>query len=162
VRLRLASAVLIGGAAVATAFAGAAPAGAAAAPCKPRVSTVQGHRAIAYCGPATAVLEIGGRTYSFQHGLCDRSATMGGVELNIGTLVQGAAGNAGRPFISMVIAESPSESEAFEADAGGHLLIPDSVIVPGGTLFGQGTFSPLLGPPFSGSWNCHGVIYSGA
>jgi hypothetical protein len=60
-----------------------------------------------------------------------------------------------------VIAQSPSESEAFEADAGGQQLFADSVIAQGGTLFAEGTFTSVLGAAFSGSWDCHGVIYSG-
>jgi hypothetical protein len=75
--------------------------------------------------------------------------------------VAGAKGNAGEPFVSLLIARSPSESEAFEADTGGRQLFGDSVIVPGATLLAKGTFASLLGGVFSGSWNCHGVIYAG-
>jgi hypothetical protein len=132
-----------------------------ASPCPPRVSATHGRRTIAYCGPATAVIDVAGETYRFKGGLCDRSATVGALEVDVGTLVQGAAGNAGRPFVSLVIARSPSESEAFEADSGGRLLFGDTVIAPGGTLLGEGTFTSLFGAAFSGSWNCHGVIYDG-
>jgi hypothetical protein len=107
------------------------------------------------------VIQIGARTYRFNDGLCDRSETVGALEVNVGTLVRGAAGNAGRPFVSMVIAKSPSESEAFEADDGGRQLFGDTVIGPAGTLLGEGTFTSLFGVAFSGSWNCHGVIYDG-
>jgi hypothetical protein len=132
-----------------------------ASPCAPRVSTIHARRAIVYCGPATVVIQIGARTYRFNDGLCDRSETVGALEVNVGTLVRGAAGNAGRPFVSMVIAKSPSESEAFEADDGGRQLFGDTVIGPAGTLLGEGTFTSLFGVAFSGSWNCHGVIYDG-
>jgi hypothetical protein len=107
------------------------------------------------------VIVIEGRTYRFNNGLCDRSETVGALEVNAGTLVQGARGNAGRPFVSLVIAKSPSESEAFEADSGGRQLFGDTVIVPDGTLLAGGSFTSLLGAPFSGSWDCHGVIYAG-
>jgi hypothetical protein len=154
--------VALGGAALAAGFAAAPVAGAASArPCSPRVSTIQRRHAIAYCGPATVVIVIGGRTYRFAGGLCDRSETLGGLEISVGTLVQGATGNAGRPFVSLVIARSPSESEALEADSGGRQLFGDTVIAPGGTLLAQGTFSSLFGVAFSGSWDCHGVIYAG-
>lgn len=106
-------------------------------------------------------IDIGGRTYSFRGGLCDRSATAGGVEISVGTLVGGATGNAGQPFVSLMIAAKPSESEAFEADSGGSQLFGDTVVVPAGTLLGQGTFTSFLGVAFSGSWSCHGVIYDG-
>jgi hypothetical protein len=107
------------------------------------------------------VIEIAGRTYQFRDGLCDRSGTVGALEVNVGTLVQGVTGNAGKPFVSLVIAKSPSSSEAFEADSGGQQLFGDTEIAPGGTLLSKGTFASLLGAAFSGSWDCHGVIYSG-
>jgi hypothetical protein len=153
---------LLGWAALAGIVATASSAAAAASsPCAPRVTEISGRRAIDYCGPATVVIELGGRTYRFQHGLCDRSSAVGGLALNLGTLVQGARGNAGRSFVSLVIAQSPSESEAFEADSGGQQLFGDSVIAQGGTLLAKGTFTSVLGAAFSGSWDCHGVIYSG-
>ena len=107
------------------------------------------------------VIQIGGRTYRFRNGLCDRSATVGALEISVGTLVQGVAGDAGRQFVSMLIAKSPSSSEAFEAYAGGKSLIGDSEIAQKGALLSRGNFNSVLGPAFSGSWNCHGVIYSG-
>jgi hypothetical protein len=162
VHARFAPMALLAGAALAGGLtSGAAARTGSAPPCTSRVTAIDGRRAIAYCGPATAEIQIAGRTYRFQDGLCDRSATIGGLALNVGTLVQGAAGNAGRSFVGLVIAKPPSESEAFEADAAGHQLFPDSVIAEGGTLLSQGTFTSVLGPAFSGSWNCHGVIYSG-
>ena len=127
----------------------------------PAATTVHGAPAIAYCGPATVVIHIGGRTYRFRNGLCDRSSEVGALALSAGTLVQGVSGNAGRTFVALVIAESPSTSEVFEADAAGRQLLGDSVIEPSGTLLRRGTFTSLLGPAFSGSWDCHGVIYSG-
>jgi len=151
---RFAVMALLGSLALAGGLSGTPVAGAAAAsPCTPRVTAINGPRAV--------VIKLGARTYSFRHGLCDRSASAGGLELNVGTLVQGAKGNAGQPFVSLLIARSPSESEAFEADTGGHQLFGDTVIAPGATLFAKGTFSSLLGAVFSGSWNCHGVIYNG-
>ena len=124
--------------------------------------TVGAHAAIAYCGPATATITIGGRTYRFSHGACIRSAALGALQLNIGTLVRGASRNAGRPFVGLLIAESPSESEAFEADWGGHQLLGDTVIAQGSTVLSRGTFVSVLGAAFSGSWNCHGVVFAGA
>jgi hypothetical protein len=154
--------VVLGGAVLAAGSATATVAGAASAsPCSPRVSTIQRRHAIAYCGPATVVIVIGGRTYRFGGGLCDRSETLGALEVSVGTLVQGASGNAGRPFVSLVIGRSPSESEALEADSGGRQLFGDTVIVPGGTLLARGTFTSLFGAAFSGSWDCHGVVHAG-
>ena len=162
VKTRLTLAALLGCAGLAGYLATVSVADTASAPpCAPRASTLDGRRAIAYCGPATVVIEIGGRRYRFSHGLCDLSKTAGGLELSVGTLVKGSAGNAGKPFAGLMIARSPSESEAFEADTGGHLLFGDTVVAPTGNLFAKGTFNSLYGVAFSGSWDCHGVVYSG-
>jgi hypothetical protein len=162
VRARLASILVLAGAALACGLSAAAGAGAATpAPCAARSATIAGHRAITYCGPATVTIDLDGRIYRFHGGLCDVSRTVRGLSLDVGTLVAGAAGNAGRPFVSLVIAHSPSESDAFEADSGGQQLFTDTVLVPGGPLFGQGTFESEFGVAFSGSWDCHGTIYFG-
>jgi hypothetical protein len=150
-----------GTASASTVSSAATTATAPGSPCAPRVSTIQGRRAIAYCGPATVAIQIDAQTYRFSDGLCDRSKTVGALEVSVGTLVRGTSGNAGRPFVSLVIAKSPSESEAFEADSGGRQLFGDTVIAPAGTLLGEGTFTSLFGASFSGSWNCHGEIYDG-
>jgi hypothetical protein len=160
-RLRHAFTIVFCGAAIAGGVATAAAGPRAPAPCAPGVTTIGAHRAIAYCGPATVDIHIAGATFHFRNGLCDRSATAGGLELNAGTLVQGAAGNAGKPFVSLLIARLPSSSEGFEADAGGRQLFGESVIGPSGTLYAKGSFVSLLGGSFSGSWNCHGVIFRG-
>jgi hypothetical protein len=161
VHARLGLTALLGCAAIAAAIATAAAGASSSSGCSPLRSTISGHRAIAYCGPATVVVQIAGASYRFHNGICDRSAMMGGLELNVGTLVQGAAGNAGRPFVGLLIAQPPSESEAFEADTGGRQLFGDTVVAPGGTLLSKGAFTSLYGTAFSGSWNCHGVIHAG-
>jgi hypothetical protein len=161
VRPRLALIVLLASVAGVAGVASGAAGKSSGPPCAARVTTIGGRQAISYCGAATVAIAIGGHTYQFRHGLCDRSATVGGLELNVGTLVRGATGNAGRSFVSLLIAQLPSESEAFEADAGGRQLFGDTVIVQRGTLLGKGTFTSFLGPAFSGSWDCRGLIYSG-
>jgi hypothetical protein len=162
-RPRFATVTLLALAAVAAglATASASATAATAPPCSPRHTRADQRAAIAYCGPATVVIDVAGRTFHFSGGLCDLSATMGGLELNVGTLARGADGNAGKPFVSLVIAKPPSESEAFEADDAGRRLFGDSVIAENGTLISRGSFSGQLGAAFSGSWNCHGVIYHG-
>lgn len=162
VRARSPLLVLLGGGALACVLAIATAAGAASAPpCAPQVAAINGHRSIAYCGPATVTIQIGGHTYRFRNGLCDRSGTVGALEVSVGTLVQGARGDAARPFVSLLIAKSPSSSEAFEAYSGGKQLFGDTEIAQNGTLLGKGTFRSVLGAAFAGSWDCHGVIYSG-
>jgi hypothetical protein len=161
VHARLGLTALLGCAAIAAAIATAAAGASASSGCSPEQTTISGHHAIAYCGPATVVIVIAGSSYRFHNGTCVRSAMMGGLELNVGTLVAGAARNAGRPFVGLVIAQPPSESEAFEADTGGRQLFGDTVVAPHGTLLAKGTFTSLYGTAFSGSWNCHTLISSG-
>ena len=157
-RVRLASFVVFCAAALtAVSAADAAP----SAACTPRHTSTGGHAAIAYCGPATATIAIGGHTYLFRHGTCIRSATVDALQISLGTLVRGARGNGGRSFVSLLIAQSPSESEAFEGDWGGHQLFSDSVIAQNSSLLSHGSFVSVLGSSFSGSWNCHGPILSG-
>ncbi len=158
VRVRVTSLALIAAGGLLAAQAAGAT---AISPCAPRVSAIGGHREIAYCGPATVVIALGGRTYRFRNGLCDLSTAMGALELDVGTLVGGVPGNAGRPFVSLVIAHSPSWSEAFDAYVGGRRLFGESAIVAAGTLYSSGTFTGVLGAAFSGSWDCHGLVYSG-
>ena len=38
--------------------------------CALRSNTIKGHKAVVYCGPATASLHIGGKTYTFKNGTC--------------------------------------------------------------------------------------------
>lgn len=159
-RARSASILLLCAAALAGGLASTAGA-TATSPCTPRSATVGGRHAVAYCGPATVTIDLAGRTYSYHGGVCDLSRTMHGLAIDVGTLVPGAAGNGGRSFASLVIAHSPSESDAFEADSGGRKLFADTVIVPAGPLYAHGTFTSEFGVAFSGSWNCHGTIYFG-
>lgn len=158
---RFATIALLGGAAIAAGLATASAGASSAPPCSPRYTTVGGRPAITYCGPATVVIDVGGRTYQFRGGLCDLSRTAGGLELNVGTHVRGPAGNSGKPYVSLLIANPPSESEAFEADDGGSQLFGDSVVAEDGTLIAEGSFAGEFGAVFTGSWNCHGVIYHG-
>ncbi len=120
---------------------GAAAAAPSSPPCAPQVSELGGRRAIAYCGPATVTIRLGERTYAFRGGRCGRSRSAGALELNVGTLVAGAGGNAGKPFVSLMIAASPSSSEAFEADTGGRRLFGDTVIVLAGSALAKGAFA---------------------
>ena len=38
--------------------------------CALRSTTIKGHKAVVYCGPASASLRIGGKTYTFKNGTC--------------------------------------------------------------------------------------------
>ena len=70
---------------VATIAAAAGEARTASAACTAGSTTYQGFRARVYCGPATALVKVGGRTLKYQGGSCKR--TSAAVELAIGTLI---------------------------------------------------------------------------
>jgi hypothetical protein len=92
-------------AAIAASIAVAAATGAQAAPgraaCGLTSKTIKGHAAVAYCGPATATLQIGGTTYHFKGGKCTWAGTL---ILSVGTQVNGipdSANNEGVPLLQL-------------------------------------------------------------
>jgi hypothetical protein len=133
-------------------------------PCTPKITKVQGHSAAVNCGPASATLHIGGKTYTFRNGLCEQSESTGAaLSLDLGTTVMGVKGNAGQPHFNIdVVKNVPSGSVG--ADYGGKTLIDDALVTVGGKVAAGGTFrskfsGPAFGPSFTGSWNCHGVVW---
>jgi hypothetical protein len=153
--------VVVGGVAVVPAGAGAA----SAPPCTPKVVKINGKQAAESCGPATVLLKISGKTYSFKNGLCEQSKSAGSaLQLTLGTVIAGAHGNDGKPDFSMLIAKTHTIASVFEAYSGGKQLLGDSLINPRGTIPSKGTFTGtnlVNNKQFSGSWNCHGVVYKG-
>ena len=153
--------MVVAGVAVVPAEAGAA----SAPPCTPKVVKINGKQAAESCGPATAILKVAGKTYNFKDGLCEQSKSAGSaLQLTLGTVIVGAHGNAGKPDFSMLIAKTHTIASVFEAYSGGKKLLGDSLITPGGSIPSKGTFTGtnlVNNAHFSGSWNCHGVVYKG-
>jgi hypothetical protein len=93
---------------VALAIAAGLTAGAAAAPtraaCTPGQTTVDGHNAMSFCGPAKATVKVKGKTYSFKGGSCIKTGKY--VNVNIGTVVFGAAKQK-QPYFSVLIGAYP-------------------------------------------------------
>ena len=136
---------------------------AAAPPCKPQIIKIQGHQAAVDCGPATATLHISGKTYTFRNGFCEQSKSAGAaLQLNLGTTVVGVKGNAGKPDFSMLISHVHAAASVFGANYDGRdLLGGDSLINVRGNIPSKGTFTSRItsGANFTGSWNCHGVVW---
>jgi hypothetical protein len=129
----------------------------AGAPCARKTTTIQGKFATVNCGPAVATLTIGGKTFTFRNGICQRSLT-GGVVIALGTLVQGTSTNAGRPYIS--IGSDKTGSRIAEAFFGGKGLIDFSSIKVSGSVPLKARFRGLAGQKsFTGTWDCHGHVY---
>jgi len=131
----------------------------AAAACRGKQTKVGGHHAYIYCGPATASLSLGGRTYRFKGGSCILSHSS--LIMNLGESVNGdGEQNGGKVDFGLDIA---GDSADVLAHAHGHSLIKGGLtlaVVPRGPSR-EGAFhgkNALSGEPFIGSWNCHGAI----
>ncbi len=149
--------------------ASAAPTG-NAPPCTPKITKIGGHKAAINCGPATATLRIGGKSYTFRNGYCQTSKSAGSYPaLNLGTdVLGGGKNNAGQPSFSMLIVahlHSPYGSgSVFHADKGGKRILGDSLIKVSSSSPAKGTFTGTdysAGTKFTGSWDCHGVVFKG-
>lgn len=73
---------------------GTAEGGSTSSSCRSGSTTYEGVRARVYCGPATAVVKLGGRTIRYRGGSCLRNAVA--VELGIGTVIMDARDPKGR------------------------------------------------------------------
>ncbi|MEO9174228.1 MAG: hypothetical protein ABI317_01855 [Gaiellales bacterium] len=126
-------------------------------PCVPTPVTIKANDGLALCGPATAVVRAGGKTYTYTHGFC---ATLGkiGFQLSLGTAIPMADGNAGKPYFSVDVNTKTLHASGF-AYAGGKKAVPAGVFKIAGHITSRASFSGTnSGGAFSGSWNCHGVV----
>jgi hypothetical protein len=158
-KLVLATAVI----ASSVAMTGTAVAGSAAPPCTPKITKIGGKPAVVNCGPATATVKIGGRTYNFKDGFYERSpANKEALNLTLGTAVETAKPGSA-PYFDITV--STPVIAAVNADYGGKTIVLDSIVSVKGKIPSNGTFAQtILGgggtPQFTGTWNCHGVIYT--
>jgi len=154
-------------AAVAGLGASAAAASSSAPPCIPKLTTSKGHEEIGYCGPATATLTISGKTYNFKNGYCgvDPTAKLE-LQVTLGTILQSGSSpvNGGDPLFEMtVINASAVKIATVNADYGGKKLDNVGIVSVKGSIPSDGTFKATgftTPAGFTGSWNCHGVVYS--
>jgi len=163
-RTGIATAVLIAATASCTVALTAAASKGNSPPCTLKIAKVQGHPAGLNCGPATARLTVSGKTYTFRNGFCKQSKQAGAaLELNLGTIVTGVKGNAGKSYFSLTVATNHSISAVGGADYGGKDLLGAAVplIDVKGAIPATGTFVQrfAVGAKFTGSWNCHGVVW---
>ena len=165
---RLAVAVLLalaaGGAAGAAAAAQPhARAAAATPPCIPKISHSGGHVSVDYCGPATATMTVGGKTYSFKNGYCSKNTKDKiQLELTLGVIDEvKSSTNGGEPLFELNDLDTSTVTIAtVNADYGGKVLDTIGTVSLKGSIPGSGSFtSKGFSTKFSGSWNCHGVVY---
>jgi hypothetical protein len=127
--------------------------------CAASSTKIDGEPAVNYCGPATATLAIGGKTYTFKNGIC-QSIHVSGIKLDItlGTIVQNKlSNNAGKPYFALDLSPGADSSLLNMAYSGGKKLA-GGIVSYSGSFTTKGTFKSTSDTPFSGSWNCHGVF----
>jgi hypothetical protein len=142
---------------VAVAASSAAPLGGGSG-CTPGVRTIGGGNARVFCGPAKATARIGGKTFRFVNGSCDRGS---GFTLNIGTIAVGSASS--RPYFGLdVPGNHPGTYRTATTTVSFHtanrrfsvaLDTPTVVLAAG---LGAGAFSgrDLLGRSVRGTFTC--------
>ena len=145
---------------------GSAPARSATAPpCIPKVGTVKGHVVVTYCGPATATIKIGSRTYTFKNGYCRKDPKNSiPLSLTMGEISQvRSPANGGQPLFEMtVITIGKLTISHVNADSGGKVLDSIGTVALKGSFPSSGTFTStgFASPHFTGSWKCNAPLYS--
>ncbi|HXR21231.1 MAG TPA: hypothetical protein VN786_01635 [Acidimicrobiales bacterium] len=126
-------------------------------PCTAKFTKIEGHRAVIECGPATASLRVGGKTYNFNDGHCVAGNGQY-FTLDLGVAVSTGGANAGKPNLS-IFAESATFA-SLSASFGGRLVVSDSIInlKSHGLLSGTFKSSIAVSGAFTGSWKCNGAL----
>jgi hypothetical protein len=131
-------------------------------PCIPKITSVKGHTEVDYCGPATATVKVGSKTYNFKDGYCGMDPKNKiVVQLVIGVISQiKSPVNDGKPLFQLSALKADSLSiDTVTADWNGKQLDTVGTVNLKGSIPSSGTFtSKGFSSHFSGSWNCHGVV----
>jgi hypothetical protein len=126
--------------------------------CTPKITKIKGHTAVVNCGPATATLHVGGKTYTFKNGTCAIQAN--GLPLvQLGTGVVGVKNNDGYPLFQLE--GLTKDDTTVSANSGSFRLSALVGKATGNGKHGKIVFSGHTGDnsvSFSGSVNCHGVV----
>ena len=138
---------------------------ATAPPCIPKLGTASGHEVVSYCGPATATITIGRKTYSFKNGYC-RKDTKNNIPLalTLGEIVGVRSPvNGGQPLFEMtVLIIGKLTLPHVNADGAGKVLDSIGTVALKGSFPSSRTFTStgLATPHFTGSWKCNGPLYT--
>ena len=135
-------------------------------PCIPKISSANGHGEVDYCGPATATVKVGSKTYAFKGGYCriDPKNKIA-VQLDLGDIILVKSPvNGGKPLFQLSgINVGNLSIDTVTADWNGKQLETVGTVNLKGSIPSSGTFtSKGFASHFSGSWDCHGVVVSGA
>jgi hypothetical protein len=133
------------------------------APCVAKPVTVAGSIGTQFCGPASATVKVGGKSYSFRAGFCAHDLqNQLALELSLGTDVPvfgRGKPNHGRPLFELTLTTTAQQGSLLALDVDGRKLVAGDTRVDASynaSAALQGTFR---GKGVSGAWNCHGGIY---
>ena len=91
--------------ATAAALVWTAGSGATSAGCKAGMTTFGGTNARVFCGPATATVHTGGKTFTIRQGSCERGAKY--LSINIGEIVLGTSSKPKPEYFGLSIGKLP-------------------------------------------------------
>jgi hypothetical protein len=131
-------------------------------PCIPKIALSKGHSEVDYCGPATATVKVGSKTYSYKDGYCSIDPKLKiALQLTIGVISQAKPPlNDGKPLFQLsAISTGGFSLDTVTADWSGKQLETVGTVTLKGSIPSSGTFtSKGFASRFSGSWDCHGVV----
>jgi hypothetical protein len=144
----------------------AVSAGGSTAGCTPGMTKINGVSARVFCGPAKATVRLGGKTFTFSGGDCERTSDY--LAVNIGTVLLGTAAHKPDYFgldVGRILGtgtparrDGTYKGSALAVDYGGkgYAVRADqiSVTLSGNRSKGTFTASLLLGGNVSGSFSC--------
>lgn len=141
-------------AAVGVCSAAGAGATSARSACALSSKSIKGHKAVVFCGPATASLHIGGKSYSFKSGIC---IWAGSLILTLGTQVNGVPASANNEGVPLLQLTGSSGTGTVYASSG-RLHLGMSIVKVAAHGHSSGTFKgrePLGATrSFTGSYRC--------
>jgi hypothetical protein len=133
------------------------------APCIAKPVTVGGAAGTQFCGPGTATVKAGGKTYSFKDGFCaydtqDKLA----LQLSLGTDIPvfgSGKPNHGRPLFELTLTTSAKSGTLLVVDLGGRKLVPGDTQITASYSSSAALKGTFKGKGVTGTWNCHGSSY---
>jgi hypothetical protein len=116
-----------------------------------------------FCGPASATLKVGGKTYSFKEGFCAHDLQNKlALQLSLGTDVPvfgSGKPNHGRPLFELTLSTTAQKGTLLALDFAGRKLVPGDTVVDASYHASAALKGTFQGKGVSGAWNCHGGIY---
>jgi hypothetical protein len=132
------------------------------APCVAKPITVGGNAGTQFCGPASATVKVGGKTYSFKEGFCAHDLqNQLALQLSLGTDIPAFTGKPdhGHPLFELTLSTTAQKGTLLAVDYAGRKLVPGDTLVDATYHASAALKGTFRGKGVSGAWNCHGGIY---